>query len=51
MKPHCFIFHTIKGHGVSYMENQLSWHYWPMTKDLYEKALKEIEEGKKKNKV
>lgn len=26
-KPNCLIAHTIKGKGVSFMENQLLWHY------------------------
>lgn len=26
-KPSCLIAHTIKGKGVSYMENELLWHY------------------------
>lgn len=25
-KPHCIIAHTIKGKGVSYMENTITWH-------------------------
>jgi transketolase len=25
--PHCIIARTIKGKGVSYMENQVAWHY------------------------
>lgn len=32
---------TIKGFGVSFMENKMEWHYLPLTKDLYEKALAE----------
>ena len=42
-KPKCIIAKTIKGHGVSYMENKLEWHYLPMTSQLYEQALLEIE--------
>lgn len=26
-RPSCIIAHTIKGKGVSFMENQLAWHY------------------------
>jgi len=33
---------TIKGHGVSFMENQMEWHYLPMKEDQYLKAVKEI---------
>ena len=25
-KPHCVIAHTVKGKGVSFMENQVGWH-------------------------
>ena len=26
-KPNCLIAHTVKGKGISYMEDQLAWHY------------------------
>ena len=26
-RPSCIIAHTVKGKGVSFMENQLAWHY------------------------
>jgi transketolase len=41
--PHVLIAHTIFGKGVSYMENQIKWHYWPMSDEEYRQALKEIE--------
>jgi len=42
-KPSVIIAHTIKGKGVSFMENRLEWHYRsPSAKEL-EKALEEIE--------
>lgn len=41
--PHVLIAHTTFGKGVSYMENQIKWHYWPMSDKEYEQALKEIE--------
>jgi len=40
--PKCIIAKTIKGNGISYMENKLEWHYLPMTDDLYKQALSEI---------
>jgi len=40
--PHVLIAHTTFGKGVSYMENQLKWHYWPMSDKEYEQALEEI---------
>lgn len=37
------ILRTIKGHGVSFMENQMEWHYLPLSGDQYRKAIEEIE--------
>jgi transketolase len=34
---------TTFGKGVSFMENQLSWHYWPMTEDQFLAAIAELE--------
>jgi transketolase len=46
-RPSCIVAHTIKGKGVSYMENQLLWHYRaPRGADL-EIALREIGEEPK----
>ena len=30
-KSRCVIARTVKGHGVSYMANQMEWHYLPMS--------------------
>lgn len=43
-RPKAIIANTIKGKGVSYMENQLEWHYLPMTPDQYEQACREVEQ-------
>lgn len=43
-KPHVLIAHTTFGKGISYMENQIKWHYLPMTDEEYKQALKEIED-------
>lgn len=41
-KPKVIIAHTVKGKGVSFMENNLEWHYrWPDERDLA-KALGEL---------
>jgi transketolase len=40
--PKAIIAHTIKGKGVSYMEDKLEWHYLPMAPDQYEQAVQEI---------
>lgn len=42
-KPKVIIAHTIKGKGVSFMENQLIWHYYIVTDEHREKALSDIE--------
>ncbi len=42
MNPKVIIAHTVKGKGVSFMEDKLEWHYKsPNTQEL-EKALKEL---------
>jgi len=40
--PHVLLAHTVFGHGVSYMESQIKWHYLPMTQAQYEMALTDI---------
>jgi transketolase len=42
-KPFVIIAHTVKGKGVSFMEDQLSWHYKSPNKDQLEKAISELE--------
>jgi len=44
-KPSAIIFHTIKGKGVSFMENNYTWHYGGLTDALLAQALKEVEEA------
>ena len=41
--PHVLLARTTFGRGVSYMESQIKWHYWPMSDEEYEQALAEIE--------
>jgi transketolase len=41
-RPHVLVAHTTFGKGVSYMENQIKWHYWPMSDAEYAQALEEI---------
>lgn len=41
--PHVLIARTTFGKGVSYMENQIKWHYWPMSPEEYRLALGEVE--------
>ena len=42
--PHVLVAHTVFGKGVSFMENQIKWHYWPMSAEEYQQALHEIGE-------
>ena len=42
--PKLIISKTIKGNGVSYMENVLKWHHGVPNTEQYEQALKEIDE-------
>lgn len=42
-KPSIIIAHTIKGKGISFMENKLEWHYKSPNKEQYNSALKELE--------
>ena len=40
--PKLLIANTVKGKGVSYMENKLEWHYLPMKAEQYEIAKKDV---------
>lgn len=42
-KPKCIFAHTVKGKGVSYMENQCGWHGVAPNKEEYEQAIKELD--------
>lgn len=42
-KPSCVIAHTIKGKGISFMENKLEWHYKSPKGDQLTKALNELQ--------
>lgn len=41
--PHILVARTTFGKGVSYMESQIKWHYWPMSDSDYAQALQELE--------
>lgn len=41
-KPTCIIAKTIKGKGISYMENQVGWHGKAPNDEQYEQAIKEM---------
>ena len=42
-KPTCIIAKTIKGKGISYMENQVGWHGKAPNEEQYKEAIKELE--------
>ena len=42
-KPQVILAHTVKGKGVSFMENDILWHYRTPQGEEYEAALKELE--------
>lgn len=44
-KPSLILAHTVKGSGVSFMENQVNWHHHVPTDDELERALAELDEA------
>ena len=42
-KPKFVILQTVKGHGVSFMENKMEWHYLPLNEAQYLQALAELD--------
>jgi transketolase len=42
-RPSCVIAHTVKGKGVSFMENSVLWHYQSPDADALARALAELE--------
>ena len=46
--PHVLVARTVFGKGVSYMEGQIKWHYWPMSDDEYRQALAEVDGGQER---
>ncbi len=43
-KPFLIVAHTVKGHGVSFMEGNVEWHGKAPSGELAEQALRELEE-------
>ena len=41
------VLRTVKGHGVSFMEHRLEWHYLPMSEAQFQMAINEIEAAPK----
>jgi len=44
-RPRAVIAHTVKGKGVSFMEDDLEWHYRPPTPDDVRRAADELGDG------
>jgi transketolase len=42
-RPSCVVAHTVKGKGVSFMEDQLLWHYRAPDNDELARALRELD--------
>ena len=41
-RPHALLAQTVFGHGVSFMEREIEWHYLPMDDLQYARALAEL---------
>lgn len=41
-KPNLIVAHTVKGKGISYMENEIKWHHGVPGKDEYALAIEEL---------
>lgn len=46
-KPRVLVAHTVKGKGISFMENNNEWHHSRLAKTNYDLALSELLENKK----
>jgi len=44
-RPKIIILRTVKGSGVSFMENRMDWHYLPMSEEQFRQAVCEIEQS------
>jgi transketolase len=42
-RPKAIVAHTVKGKGVSFMENQNLWHYTRLNADTFAAAMAELE--------
>lgn len=42
IKPTCIVAHTVKGKGVSFMENQVRWHAGKITDEQLAQAIEEL---------
>ncbi len=42
-RPRALVAHTTFGHGVSFMESQIKWHYLPLDADAHAAAIAELD--------
>jgi transketolase len=42
-KPTVLVCHTVKGHGVSFMENQVKWHAGRLSEENRDEAIRQLE--------
>jgi transketolase len=47
--PVAVVASTVKGHGVSFMENRFEWHYLPLREEGFRQAMQEIDSECAKN--
>jgi transketolase len=40
--PLVVVLRTVKGHGISFMEGQMEWHYLPLNDEQYAAAMREV---------
>lgn len=45
-RPTCILAHTVKGKGISFMEDKLLWHYRTPQDEEFEEALAELERAR-----
>ncbi|MBV9438539.1 MAG: transketolase [Candidatus Eremiobacteraeota bacterium] len=43
-RPHALLARTVFGHGVSFMQRRIKWHYLPMSAAEYDQAMREVGE-------
>ena len=44
-KPTLIVCHTVKGHGVDYMENQVKWHAGRLSPENRDTAIRQLEKA------
>ncbi|MDQ3002941.1 MAG: transketolase [Fibrobacterota bacterium] len=44
-RPQVLLARTVSGKGVSFMESQVKWHYWPLSETDYVAAMTEVEKA------